>query len=189
MVFCCAGPFSAYRTRDLDEVWSDYLERRFFRRPCTYGDDLQLTNLMLERGLKSVMQPRAKAATIAPTTLRAYVRQQWRWNRSFYRQFRWILPVLGRNRSAYQVLDLIARAVPPLLLAAALAWVLFDLATLEPTRLIEHLLALGGMVLAGFSTVLWQTRSPSFALLYGLVYVLLLIPTRIWALCTLNNSD
>jgi CRP/FNR family transcriptional regulator, cyclic AMP receptor protein len=102
---------------------------------------------------------------------------------------RWILPVLGRNRSAYQVLDLIARAVPPLLLAAALAWVLFDLATLEPTRLIEHLLALGGMVLAGFSTVLWQTRSPSFALLYGLVYVLLLIPTRIWALCTLNNSD
>jgi hyaluronan synthase len=187
-VFCCAGPFSAYRRQNLDEAWDDYMGRMFWRSPCTFGDDLQLTNLMLERCRKSIYQPRAKSFTTAPTTLRAYIRQQWRWNRSFYRQFRWILPVICRNRNAYQVFDLVARTLPPLLLIMASAKTLYDLVTLEPGRLPADLMAVGAMMLVGFAAVLWQTRRPRFALLYGFVYVALLLPTRIWALCTLGDS-
>jgi cellulose synthase/poly-beta-1,6-N-acetylglucosamine synthase-like glycosyltransferase len=188
LVFCCAGPFSAYRLRHLDQVWYDYLERRFGKQICTFGDDLQLTNLMLEKGYKSAFQPAARASTTAPTTLGGYIRQQWRWNRSFYRQFRWILPVLRRNRNAYQAFDLLARTVPPLLLAATVALTLVDLVTSGTARLAGDLAAGGGIALTSFWAILWQTRKPSFALLYGLVYVLLLVPTRLWALCTLQDS-
>jgi N-acetylglucosaminyltransferase len=188
LVFCCAGPFSAYRRRNLDDVWGRYLETRFWRSVCTFGDDLQLTHLMLEQGCKSIFQPEAKAFTTAPTTLWAYIRQQWRWNRSFYRQFRWILPVLRKNRNAYQVVDLFGRTAPHLLLAATVGLTLLDLALVGTARLAQDLLAVGAMVLTSFSAVLWQTRKPSFALLYGLVYVALLVPTRLWALCTLGDS-
>jgi hyaluronan synthase/N-acetylglucosaminyltransferase len=188
MVFCCAGPFSAYRLQDLDETWSDYIGQKFGKQPCTFGDDLQLTNLMLKRGRRSIYQPKARASTIAPTTLKGYVRQQWRWNRSFYRQFRWILPVLNANRNAYQVFDLVARTAPSLLLATAFALAVPDLVRLALTHLADDLMTIAGMVLTGLSTVLWQTRKPSFAVLYGLVYVVLLLPTRIWALFTLRDG-
>ena len=194
-VFCCAGPFSAFRRRHLDEVWDDYMGRTFLRSRCTFGDDLQLTNLMLERGHRSIYQPRATALTTAPTTLRAYLRQQWRWNRSFYRQFRWISGVLFRDGDAwranvYQAFDLAVRVAAPLVPAVTLGATMFDLATVEASRGVgpAELLAGAGMVVVGLSTVFWQTGKLGFTLLYGLVFIALLIPTRIWALCTLLDS-
>lgn len=188
LVYCCAGPFSAYRLQDLDQDWPSYVGQRFRKKPCTYGDDLQLTHLVLKRGRRSIYQPKARASTMAPATLKAYVRQQWRWNRSFYRQFRWIGPVLYNNRSAYQVFDLAARTAPSLLLAAAFAMAVPELVRLAPAQLANDLITIGGMMLVGFVAVLLQTRKPSFAALYGLVYLLLLLPTRLWALCTLTDG-
>jgi hypothetical protein len=51
-----------------------------------FGDDLKLTNLVLAAGYESVFEPTAMATTKVPTTLRRFVRQQLRWNRSFYRE-------------------------------------------------------------------------------------------------------
>jgi protein-S-isoprenylcysteine O-methyltransferase Ste14 len=86
------------------------------------------------------------------------------------------------------VVDLFGRTAPHLLLAATVGLTLLDLALVGTARLAQDLLAVGVMVLTSFSAVLWQTRKPSFALLYGLVYVALLVPTRLWALCTLGDS-
>jgi hypothetical protein len=188
LVYCCAGPFSAYRLQDLDTDWPAYVGQRFGGKPCTYGDDLQLTHLVLRRGRRSIYQPRARASTIVPTTLNAYVRQQWRWNRSFYRQLRWIVPVLRASPSAYQVFDLVARTAPSLLLAAAFAMAAYGTLLLGVGHLPVALVTVGGMLLTGFSSVLWQTGKPGFALLYGMVYVGLLIPIRLWALLTLRDG-
>jgi hyaluronan synthase/N-acetylglucosaminyltransferase len=188
-VFCCAGPFSAYRLEVLDEVWRKYLKRTFLGAPCTFGDDLQLTNLVLERGHKSLYQPMAKALTTVPTGLWGYLRQQWRWNRSFYRQLWWIIPVLRRNRHPYLVLDQLARAVPPLLLAVALAATAWDLPRLDLSRSVADLLSFAAMALVSLALALWQTRKPDFAVLYGFLYVGLLIATRLWALCTVRYNS
>jgi hyaluronan synthase len=91
-VFCCAGPFSAYRRAALDEVLPRYLGQRFCGRRRVFGDDLKLTNLVLGAGYDSVFEPAAMAATDVPTTLRRFVRQQLRWNRSFYRELPQISP-------------------------------------------------------------------------------------------------
>jgi hypothetical protein len=142
---------------------------------------------VLEKGGKSVYQPLARASTIVPSSVGGYLRQQWRWNRSFYRQFRWILPVLRGNLNLYLMLDFVARSCPPMLLALALLWAAWDLVT-AGAQPATDLLAVTTMTLISLSLVLWQTRKPGFVLLYGLLYLLLLIPTRLWALCTLGDS-
>jgi hypothetical protein len=39
------------------------------------------------------------------------------------------------------------------------------------------------------AVVIWQTRDPRFCLLYGLLYLTLLIPIRLYALMTTRNSS
>ena len=187
-VLCCAGPFSAYRRTVLDEIWEEYRGRRFLGAKCTFGDDLQLTNLVLEQGYRSLYQPTAKARTIAPTGLWRYLRQQWRWNRSFYRELWWIILVLRKNPHPYLVLDQLARAVPPLLLGVAFAATTWDLLRLDLSRFVADLLHVAATLLVSMALALWQTRKLDFAVLYGLLYVGLLIATRLWALCTLRTT-
>jgi cellulose synthase/poly-beta-1,6-N-acetylglucosamine synthase-like glycosyltransferase len=188
-VFCCAGPFSAYRLKALDKIWREYVERKFLGAPCTFGDDLQLTNLVLKQGHRSLYEPTAKALTTAPTGLWGYLRQQWRWNRSFYRELWSIISVLRKNPHPYLVLDQLARAVPPLLLGGAFAVTAWDLLRLDLSRFVAEFMHVAAMLLVSLALALWQTRKLDFAVLYGLLYVGLLIATRLWALCTLRNTS
>ena len=190
-VLCCSGPFSAYRRDALEAVWHDYLTQTFMGRPCVAGDDIHLTNLVLASGYRSLYEPSAKALTNVPTTLRRYVRQQVRWNRSFYRELGPTLRVLP-GRSGYLVLDLVARLVLPLLLAAGI--VLAGMHTTftlgQPVRVLmgAALLAVMGASSAGLLARKTVKPRHRFVVLYGLIYVFLLIPTRFWALATLRQN-
>jgi len=191
-VLCCSGPFSAYRRSALEVVWHDYLTQTFLGRPCVAGDDIHLTNLVLASGLRSLYEPTAKAWTTVPTTLRRYLRQQVRWNRSFYRELGPTLRVLP-GRSPYLVLDVGARLLLPLLLAAGI--VLTGLHTVselgQPVRALigAGLLAVVCCSSAGLLARKTDARPRrQFVVLYGLVYVFLLIPARLWALATLRQN-
>src|SRR4029450_10366987 len=118
-LLCCSGPFAVYRRRLLAELWPRYLNQTFGGVRCTNGDDLHLTNLVLATGRQVLFEPRAIAHTWVPRSLPLYLRQQLRWNRSFYRELRWTVAGI-RPRPPYLALDVLARALLPLLLAAAL---------------------------------------------------------------------
>ena len=118
-LLCCSGPFAVYRRALLAELWQRYLTQTFGGVRCTNGDDLHLTNLVLATGHQVLFEPRAIASTSVPRSLGQYLRQQLRWNRSFYRELRWTFDGI-RSRHPYLVLDVLARALLPLLLAAAL---------------------------------------------------------------------
>jgi cellulose synthase/poly-beta-1,6-N-acetylglucosamine synthase-like glycosyltransferase len=197
-VLCCSGPFSAYRRSALDKVWRDYLLQTFAGRTCVAGDDIHLTNLVLAHGYRSLYEPSAKALTIVPTTLRGYLRQQARWNRSFYRELLPTLRILP-NRSPYLALDVGARLLLPLLLAAGVALAavraartLQDAAPGDPRVLagagvVGLLVACSAWLLAG--KVLGRARGKlEFVLLYGMLYVLLLVPVRFWSLATVLRN-
>jgi cellulose synthase/poly-beta-1,6-N-acetylglucosamine synthase-like glycosyltransferase len=197
-VLCCSGPFSAYRRSALDKVWRDYLLQTFAGRTCVAGDDIHLTNLVLAHGYRSLYEPSAKALTIVPTTLRGYLRQQARWNRSFYRELLPTLRILPK-RSPYLALDVGARLLLPLLLAAGVV-----LAAVRAVRTVQDagpgdprvlvgagvvglMVACSAWLLA--SKVLGRARGKlDFVLLYGLLYVLLLIPVRFWSLATVLRN-
>jgi N-acetylglucosaminyltransferase len=174
-VLCCAGPFSAFRRTAVQQVLGRYLGRR------RSGDDLELTNLVLEAGYRSEYQPDATASTQVPATITEFALQQRRWNRSFYRELPRMLRIVARRRP-YMRLDLTARALIPVLLAGGLLVTVAD-ALRAPERLAFDGIALALMALASVE-LLPSLRQPSgrrFALCYGLVFVLLLLPVRFWA--------
>ena len=188
-VLCCSGPFSAYRRSDLEQVLEDYVGHTFRGRPSAHGEDRHLTNLMLRRGLRTVYVPSAKVLTVVPDRLRPFLRQQLRWNRSVYRDMLWItrrLTALG----AYVALDAFVQSFGPALLTlsvllAAVRTVVVGAGVLPWFG--AGLLAVG----LGYSAYgVWARRDPKFLgfLLYGLLHCCLLIPVRVWALCTLTDE-
>jgi N-acetylglucosaminyltransferase len=174
-VLCCAGPFSAFRRTAVQQVLGRYLGRR------RSGDDLELTNLVLEAGYRSEYQPDAIASTQVPATITEFALQQRRWNRSFYRELPRMLRIVAK-RGPFMVLDLTARALIPVLVASGLLVTVAD-ALRAPEHLAFDGIALALMALASVE-LLPSLREPSgrrFALRYGLVFVFLLLPVRLWA--------
>jgi N-acetylglucosaminyltransferase len=177
-VLCCAGPFSAFRRTAVKQVLERYLGR------CRSGDDLELTNLLLEEGYRSEYQPAALARTQVPATIAEFALQQRRWNRSFYRELPKMFRIVAKRRP-YMRLDLAARALAPVLFAAGLGATAWD-AVLAPERLAFDAAALSFMVLASAELLpsLKEGSGRWFVLRYGLVFVGLLLPVRLWAACT-----
>ena len=187
-LLCCSGPFAVYRRRLLSGLWPRYLSQTFAGVPCTNGDDLHLTNLVLATGRQVLFEPRAIASTWVPRSLRQYLRQQLRWNRSFYRELRWTFAGV-RSRHPYLALDVLAMALLPLLLAATLVLLAsegllvgWELAALDLT------LALAMLVLTAAFLLAHDGASTPFLLLYGPLHVVLLVPVRVYALATLASS-
>jgi N-acetylglucosaminyltransferase len=185
-LLCCSGPFAVYRRGVLTELWPRYLTQTFAGVRCTNGDDLHLTNLVLATGRQVLFEPRAVASTWVPRTLRLYLRQQLRWNRSFYRELRWTFAGI-RSRHPYLVLDVLARALLPLLLAAALV-LLASEGLLVGWELVAVDLSLAvAMLCVTAAFLLAHGASVPFLLLYGPLHMGLLVPVRVWALLTLAD--
>jgi hyaluronan synthase len=188
-VLCCSGPLAAYRRSVLDRVWDDYIRQTFRGVSCTYGDDRHLTNLVLAAGSDTLFVPGAKAITNAPESLRGYLKQQLRWNKSFYRELLWTLPFLAR-RSLYMVFDMIVQTILPLLLTLAITSSLAFAILFDPRRILHYAAAIAIMALVRCSYAIYRTRRLSFALfvLYGFLHAGLLIPLRVRALTTLTDN-
>ena len=118
-LLCCSGPFAVYRRALLAELWQRYLTQTFGGVRCTNGDDLHLTNLVLATGHQVLFEPRAIASTSVPRSLASTCASSCAGTAastgSCAGRFNGI-----RSRHPYLALDVLARALLPLLLAAAL---------------------------------------------------------------------
>jgi N-acetylglucosaminyltransferase len=186
-LLCCSGPFAVYRRSLLAGLWPRYLTQTFAGVRCTNGDDLHLTNLVLATGRQVLFEPRAVASTWVPRSLRQYLRQQLRWNRSFYRELRWTFAGI-RSRHPYLALDVLARALLPLLLGAALVLLASEGLLVGWELLALDLTLALAMVTLTAAFLLAHGASTPFLLLYGPLHVVLLVPVRIYALATLASS-
>jgi hyaluronan synthase/N-acetylglucosaminyltransferase len=188
-VMCCSGPFSAYRRSVIDAVKDDYVGQIFLGQHCTFGDDRHMTNLVLREGYKIVFDPDAVSQTYVPTTLPQYMRQQVRWNKSFYREMVWSLRNV-RKPHPYLLLDLLLQGLLPFMLIFALAITMYESANGGTEVLLRYLAVLVGIAVlrAGYGFV--RTKDPGFFLFvcYGFLHVLVLIPVRLYALCTLRST-
>jgi chitooligosaccharide synthase NodC len=188
-VLCCSGPLAAYRRDVLVEVWERYVGQTFRGIECTYGDDRHLTNLVLAAGYDTAFVPFAHAITSAPETISTYLRQQLRWNKSFYRELLWTLPFV-LTRPVYMVFEMLVQAVLPLLLTLAVVCSLAIAAADNPMHLVHYAATIAAMALVRCSYAVYRTRRLSFALFvaYGFLHLALLIPTRLRALLTLSDN-
>jgi hyaluronan synthase/N-acetylglucosaminyltransferase len=189
VVMCCSGPLAAYRRSIIDEVKDDYVSQKFLGQTCTFGDDRHLTNLVLRAGYDVVFEDRAKSFTEAPETLPRYIRQQVRWNKSFYREMLWSLKFAHR-RHPYLAFDLLLQGLLPFLLMISLAAMAYQTAFIDPGHVVHYIgMVVGIAVLrAGYGVV--RTRDLGFFLfvVYGFLHVFVLIPTRLYALATIGRT-
>ena len=188
VMLCCSGPFSAYRRSLIDDVKDDYVQQTFLGKRCTFGDDRHLTNLVLSRGHRAIFDPDARALTHVPDRLDAFLRQQVRWNKSFYREILWSARFMHR-RNPYLAVELALQTFLPFMLLAALVSVAVR-SLADPWVVATYAGIVAGIALLRCSYGALRTRSPRFLLftVYGFVHVLLLIPTRLYAIATMGRT-
>lgn len=189
-VLCCSGPLSMYRRTVLEGVWPQYVGQTFRGVPCTYGDDRNLTNLVLGAGHGTRFVPGAECVTAAPDELRGYLRQQMRWNKSYYRELVWTLAFLPRI-SRVMAVEVAIQAVLPFLLVLAVITTAARSVTEGPHVLVRYAVVVAVMSLLHCAYGLVRTRDPRFLLftVYGFLHAALLIPVRMKALSSLTNSS
>jgi len=188
-VLCCSGPLSMYRRSVLDAVWPRYVAQTFRGVPCTYGDDRHLTNLVLAEGYRTRFAPRAGCITSAPTAVDGYLRQQTRWNKSYYRELLWTLAFLPRL-SKVMAVEVAVQAVLPFLLVLAVVATAIRAVAEGPEVLVRYAVVVMGMAVLHCLYGLVRTGDWRFLLFisYGFLHAILLIPIRLKALLTLNDN-
>jgi hyaluronan synthase/N-acetylglucosaminyltransferase len=189
VVICCSGPFAAYRRSVIDKVKDRYFSQTFLGERCTYGDDRHLTNLVLGEGYRVCFDARAEAHTAAPTQIGMFLRQQIRWNKSFFRELRWTLPFAHRCHP-YLIYDLACQTLLPVLLVTTATLTVLQTAAQGAGVGLHYFLT---VMVVGLVRSLYggaRTRDPGFAsfALYGLVHILLLKPVSLYALATLGTN-
>src|SRR3954471_2645355 len=188
VMLCCSGPFAAYRRSVINEVRDDYVQQTFLGQRCTFGDDRHLTNLVLSRGHKAIFDPDAHAHTHVPDTWSAFLRQQVRWNKSFYRELLWSMRFAHR-RNPYLAIELAFQTFLPFMLIAAIVSVGVR-AVSEPMVAAEYAAIVLGIALARCAYGVLRTRSLRFLLftMYGFIHVGLLLPARLHAIATMGRT-
>lgn len=189
VVACCSGPYTAYRGDLIQAVKNDYVNERFLGQRCTFGDDRHLTNLILRAGVDIQYNPDAVAHTHVPHTIPTYLRQQTRWSKSSIRETIWTFRHV-RHRHPWLYIDLALQALLPFFLLAIIANVAHRAITHNWTILAAYIAIIALVGLARSLYGLISTRQWGFLLfaLYGYLNMLLLVPTRLYALATLNRT-
>lgn len=193
-VLCCCGSLAAYRGEVVRRHLDDYLSQTFLGVPVSYGDDRRMTNYCLLAG-DVVFQSTAVAQTAVPERFGHLVRQQVRWNKSFFRETIWAMRhhrpttwpfVLSFAElamwAAFSMALVVHLILHPAFGGRAIgAWYLVQAALMAYARTVRFL---------GARAEPWRRQLADFALspLYALLHVLVLIPLRLWSLATLRNG-
>ena len=76
---------SFYRSHIIKDNVEEWVSQTMFGIPQTFGDDRRLTAIALRYG-RTVINPQAICETIVPETISNFLKQQVRWNKSFFKE-------------------------------------------------------------------------------------------------------
>jgi hyaluronan synthase len=195
-VLCCCGSMSIWRTQLLKDNLEDFVTQRFLGISVSYGDDRRLTNYALAAG-RVVLQDNAVAYTLVPERMGHFLRQQIRWNKSFFRESLWLVRTFGPQRMCWW-----------LGLAELVAWVGFSISLVAvlavfPLLGVAHLSAqyLGYAAVMAYARSARHVGAPGgyrrgkelgvflLAPVYAAIHLALLMPLRIYSLATLRDGS
>jgi hyaluronan synthase len=196
-VLCACGSLAIYRADVMHKYKEDFLSQKFLGAPAVFGDDRRLTNYGLLEG-RTVFQNTAVAYTAVPERWGHYIRQQVRWNKSFFRESFWVLRHMSLatwafwltlmeifTSSVFTVAVLYALVVHPLMTGAVLLGpYLVYIALVSYARSVRYL-DMTGVRQTRKDQLIGFVVSP----LYGLTHIFLLIWLRIYALFTLRSGS
>jgi hyaluronan synthase len=196
-VLCACGSLSVYRTDVLHRYKKDFLTQTFLGRPAVFGDDRRLTNYGLLEG-RAIFQRTAIAYTAVPERWGHFLRQQIRWNKSFFRESVWVLAHMPATKWAFWLTA--AEMLTWVVFSATVGWAIVVAPVLTGALLVGPYLLY--VTLVGYArsvryldlTGVKQSRKDRtigflISPLYGLVHILLLMWLRVYALATLRSGS
>ncbi|MER7176127.1 glycosyltransferase [Streptomyces mesophilus] len=199
-VLCCCGALSVYRGTLVRKYLPDFLNQQFLGKPAVFGDDRRMTNYCLIEG-QVVFQETAVGYTAVPEKLPHFLRQQVRWNKSFFRESLWAFRNQKKWRPAFWLTCM--ELALWLIFGSAMFYSMVILPIMHPSQFVNHIGDyLIFMVLMGYLRNVryldFPRRGMGFvkrfgmfllAPLYGVIQLLLLTPLRFYALLTLHKGS
>ena len=187
---CISGRTAAYRRVAVLPVLAELEFETFWGRQCISGDDGRLTWLVLRDGWRTAYQSTARAWTVFPNTLSGFVKQRIRWSRNSYRCYSraawtgwlWQQPLITSISIAQNLIGPFTLLIPVTLVAVGIA---------QGRYLFAGAIALWLLVGRAAKGIGHLRRSPStllFVPFIALVFVVLMIPIKLYALLTLNRQ-
>ena len=149
--------------------------------------------MVLEQGYKVKYEPRALAVTGVPENMKSYLKQQTRWNKSFYRELLWTLKIYFKNPKKfhpYIIYDLFVQLFLPFMLMLSLGYSIFKAFTGAPIFLLGYILIIAGIAFIRMIYGYFRIKDKSLFLfpMYAFIHIFLLIPVRLYALATLRTT-
>jgi N-acetylglucosaminyltransferase len=189
-VACLSGRTSAYRRSVILPVVHNLENEFFLGRRCIAGDDGRLTWLVLSQGYKTVHQSSARALSMFPDKLSAFVKQRVRWSRNSYRCYLtalwkgwlWKAPFVTKV-TVLQIL------LTPLTMGITMAYLIFS--RLELTSLgigLSVAWILLGRGLRGWSHLKKHPQEIFLLPLTAVVVILIALPIKLYAFITMNKQ-
>ncbi|MEX3713460.1 glycosyltransferase [Cytobacillus horneckiae] len=186
-VLVCSGPISCYRADVILDNLEHYTNQTFLGEPVQFGDDRCLTNYAILRG-KTLYQSTAKCDTDVPSTLKQFIKQQVRWNKSFFRESL-VAFKIGFKKPKTLIWVLLEMSLWLLFGIVILVGLIFRIQTLGLVLLIYYFAYL--CLSAYARNVFYIIKNPLVFLmapLYGLIHLAILFPLRMYALLTLKQN-
>jgi len=187
-VTCLSGPISMFRACDLEMLLGDWNIQSFGGEATTFGDDRHMTNQLLSRGLKTRYTHRTWCNTESPKTFVRWVTQQTRWSKSFFREAFWF-PKSFVYQSPWLLFEMTLHTFYPFILIAAVLNFMFN-PNINPWSCVIWVGTLLGVAILKALLALVISRDPSTLLFvgYGVLYFFGLLPTKVYALLTVNRT-
>jgi cellulose synthase/poly-beta-1,6-N-acetylglucosamine synthase-like glycosyltransferase len=189
-VACLSGRTAAYRRSVVVPLLPNLEDEFFLGRRCIAGDDGRLTWLVLGAGFKTVHQSSARALSMFPNTLSAFIKQRVRWSRNSYRCYitaihkgwLWRVPFVTKV-TVLQIL------LTPVTMGVTIGYLLLSRLELTGPGIS---LAIGWMLLGrGIRGISHLKRHPWEVFLLPLVAVMVIavaLPIKTYALLTMNKQ-
>ncbi|KAK3571699.1 hypothetical protein QTP86_016158 [Hemibagrus guttatus] len=186
-VSCISGPLGLYRNDLLRQFLEDWYNQKFLGKHCTFGDDRHLTNRMLSLGYATKYTARSKCYTETPSQFLRWLNQQMRWTKSYFRE--WLYNAMWWHKhSLWMTYESIVAGIFPFFVTATIIR-LFWMGTLWNILWVLCCIQLIGLIKAAYACILRQNLVMIFMSLYSALYMTSLLPTKYFAMITINKSS
>lgn len=187
VVLCVSGPIGIYRTSVIRGVLKDFVNQTFMGKECTYGDDRHLTNKILQEGYDVKYNHLVTCSTDTPENIMRFFSQQTRWCKSSYRELLWTLKHIHLH-SFWMTVDIVYQTIYSLIVTSSLIYIL----TLNSIRIICYYLLsiiIMNLVKGVYASVIEKNPVYMNYSMYGFVYILYVVPSKIYAGLTLSDTS
>ncbi|XP_053545983.1 hyaluronan synthase 1-like [Bombina bombina] len=186
-VSCISGPLGLYRNDLLQTFLESWYNQKFLGTHCTFGDDRHLTNRMLSIGYATKYTARSKCYSETPAQFLRWLNQQTRWTKSYFRE--WLYNALWWHKHhLWMTYESVITGIFPFFVTVTVIKLFFS-CHLWDILWVLICIQLISTVKALYACFLRRNLVMIFMSLYAVLYMVGLLPTKYFAILTMNKSS